>query len=154
MPACVVCNGVKRDRRRRVANDLLCQRHREALADKRIASRARISTGAKKRWEKVKRTEAQTDWRNWAIRSVARAVRNRWLPDLSTGVYVCVDCGGVADRWEHRDYSLVLDVEPVCHGCNMRRGPGQMPALTRVFARHPSAQASGEGERALSNGAA
>lgn len=82
---------------------------------------------------KSKRTAAQVDWRNWASRSVDRAVRNGWLPDLSTREYECVDCRGVADRWEHRDYSMVLDVEPVCHACNMKRGRGKMPVFTRVF---------------------
>jgi hypothetical protein len=82
---------------------------------------------------KTKRTSAQVDWRNWASRSVDRAVRNGWLPDLSTREYECADCRGVADRWEHRDYSMVLDVEPVCHRCNMKRGRGRMPVFTRVF---------------------
>ena len=37
----------------------------------------------------------------------------------------CADCGAPADFYDHRDYSKPLKVEPVCHGCNNRRGPGK-----------------------------
>lgn len=36
----------------------------------------------------------------------------------------CVDCGVQATRYDHRDYNKPLAVEPVCHRCNCRRGPG------------------------------
>lgn len=36
----------------------------------------------------------------------------------------CVDCGRPAVHNEHRDYLRPLDVEPTCHRCNLRRGPG------------------------------
>lgn len=36
----------------------------------------------------------------------------------------CVDCGASADGYDHRDYRLPFDVEPCCHTCNARRGPG------------------------------
>jgi hypothetical protein len=153
MAWCPECLGNKWPRSGRFPKGL-CDRHRDAEIAKRVAHRAAISAGASRRWAEVKRTDAEIDWRNWAIRSVARAVRNGWLPDLSTGEYACVDCDGIADRWEHRDYAHVLDVEPVCHACNMRRGLGRMPVFSRVFARHPSAQARGEGEGSLGNRAA
>lgn len=35
----------------------------------------------------------------------------------------CVDCGGPAILYDHRDYLKPLEVEPVCDGCNKRRGP-------------------------------
>src|SRR3990172_2168897 len=35
----------------------------------------------------------------------------------------CVDCGLQANAYDHRDYNKPLEVEPVCHGCNVRRGP-------------------------------
>lgn len=35
----------------------------------------------------------------------------------------CVDCGDDATVYEHRDYSRPLDVQPVCRGCNTKRGP-------------------------------
>lgn len=34
----------------------------------------------------------------------------------------CVDCGAVAEHYEHRDYNRPLDVEPTCRSCNYRRG--------------------------------
>lgn len=35
----------------------------------------------------------------------------------------CTDCGGKATEYDHRDYNFPLKVEPVCRGCNARRGP-------------------------------
>lgn len=35
----------------------------------------------------------------------------------------CVDCGRDADRYDHRDYSQPLNVQPVCASCNTKRGP-------------------------------
>lgn len=35
----------------------------------------------------------------------------------------CVDCGKPAHDYDHRDYNKPLDVDPVCRGCNIRRGP-------------------------------
>lgn len=35
----------------------------------------------------------------------------------------CVDCGGRARVYDHRDYSRPLDVSPVCYPCNYKRGP-------------------------------
>lgn len=36
----------------------------------------------------------------------------------------CVDCGDPATDYDHRDYNKPLEVEPVCHACNMKRGKG------------------------------
>lgn len=36
----------------------------------------------------------------------------------------CTDCGRSATRYDHRDYTAPLLVEPVCHRCNCRRGAG------------------------------
>lgn len=56
---------------------------------------------------------------------VRRAIRRGELrPPKEKG---CVDCGGQATTYDHRDYSKPLDVDPVCMGCNIRRGPGAMP---------------------------
>jgi len=52
---------------------------------------------------------------------VAIAVRYGILPKLD-GVIQCVDCGGVASQYEHRDYMKPLDVDPVCRKCNAERG--------------------------------
>ena len=37
----------------------------------------------------------------------------------------CVDCGKPATEYDHRDYSKPLNVDPVCHSCNLKRGPGK-----------------------------
>lgn len=42
----------------------------------------------------------------------------------------CVDCGKQAQCYDHRDYRKPLDVQPVCRGCNNRRGPG-LPILEK-----------------------
>lgn len=51
----------------------------------------------------------------------------------------CYDCGARANRYDHRDYSRALDVDPVCISCNLLRGPGA-PAkgglFSRLFAAH------------------
>lgn len=47
----------------------------------------------------------------------------------------CVDCGGVATDWEHRDYSKPLEVEPTCRSCNFKRGPA-------AYAKRPELEAA------------
>lgn len=43
--------------------------------------------------------------------------------------FPCADCGCNNDGdlmvYDHRDYEDPLKVEPVCQGCNVRRGPGK-----------------------------
>lgn len=53
--------------------------------------------------------------------AVFNAVRRGALPQIST--QICVDCSDQASVYEHRDYLKPLDVQPVCHRCNKRRGP-------------------------------
>lgn len=53
--------------------------------------------------------------------AVAREVRSgRLAPARSC---LCVDCGGQAMHYDHRDYGRPLDVDPVCCRCNKLRGP-------------------------------
>ena len=52
---------------------------------------------------------------------VARAVREGVLAHPAS--FPCVDCGGAATEYEHRDYNKPLEVEPTCRSCNLRRGP-------------------------------
>lgn len=37
----------------------------------------------------------------------------------------CVDCGGKANGYEHRDWLKPLDVVPICRSCNWKRGPAK-----------------------------
>lgn len=41
----------------------------------------------------------------------------------SPSEWACVDCGGQATEYDHRDYMRPLDVDPVCRRCNRLRGP-------------------------------
>lgn len=55
---------------------------------------------------------------------VSIAKRAGKLP-LLDGSIKCVDCGGIARHYEHRDYTRPLEVEPVCPSCNYKRGPAR-----------------------------
>lgn len=52
--------------------------------------------------------------------AVARARKSGLLADPTTGP--CADCGWRAIGYDHRDYNEPLRVDPVCQGCNVRRG--------------------------------
>jgi len=52
---------------------------------------------------------------------IAQLVRSGEIPPAKT--LVCVDCGGSAREYEHREYLRPLDVVPVCRSCNLKRGP-------------------------------
>ena len=54
-------------------------------------------------------------------RFVDSAIKYGYLPKPST--LLCLDCGSPAQVYDHRDYNRPLDVEPVCHACNVKRGP-------------------------------
>lgn len=57
-----------------------------------------------------------------ATAQVKRAIKHGLIPAISHDTK-CVDCGNPARDYEHRYYTRPLDVEPVCRGCNQRRGP-------------------------------
>lgn len=71
--------------------------------------------------------------------AVSRAVKTGVLPRLD-GTILCVDCGNAATEYEHRDYSKPLAVEPVCHGCNMKRGRGRNHTQWKCTLRVTSAE--------------
>ena len=57
-----------------------------------------------------------------AIRNeIAKAIRRGVIPNAKT--LICVDCGGAAFDYDHRDYTKPLAVDPVCRRCNQMRGP-------------------------------
>lgn len=58
----------------------------------------------------------------WATSKVRQAKLRGALPMLPDGKTRCVDCGGLAYGFDHRDYLKPLDVEPVCRSCNSARG--------------------------------
>ena len=63
-----------------------------------------------------------------AISAVSNAKYSGRLPYL-TGAINCVDCAEPATKYDHRDYSRPLDVEPVCNACNIRRGSARLPDI-------------------------
>lgn len=66
--------------------------------------------------------------------SVRRAIDRGELADLSVSAVACADCGERADRYDHRDYSKHLEVDPVCRRCNRNRGPGVLGELFKAAA--------------------
>ena len=55
-----------------------------------------------------------------ACTAVSSAVKRGEIPSIHT--QKCIDCGKPAKHYDHRDYDKPLDVEPVCMGCNDKRG--------------------------------
>ena len=55
--------------------------------------------------------------------AVSQAVRSGKLPPAKS--CACVDCGGPALDYDHRDYNKPMEVEPVCRSCNKLRGPAK-----------------------------
>jgi hypothetical protein len=56
-----------------------------------------------------------------AHRAVYAAIRRGQL--AAPRFLQCVDCGRQATDYDHRDYREPLNVQPVCRGCNLARGP-------------------------------
>lgn len=61
--------------------------------------------------------------RGGASRWVADAIKRGALPSANT--QKCTDCGATAECYDHRDYSRPEFVQPVCHSCDTKRGPGK-----------------------------
>jgi hypothetical protein len=53
--------------------------------------------------------------------AVAAAIKSGALRHPSE--CTCEDCGKPAKFFDHRDYNKPLLVAPVCHSCNLKRGP-------------------------------
>lgn len=66
--------------------------------------------------------------RSKAHACVSRAVYKGVLANLKVENVGCVDCGDRADRYDHRDYSKPLAVDPVCRRCDRKRGPAPLSA--------------------------
>lgn len=68
--------------------------------------------------------------------AVRRAVVAGKLPKVRGGRLPCVDCRRVrAHCYDHRNYGKPLQVAPVCHSCNLSRGPGAIPDDVAAFHR-------------------
>ena len=64
---------------------------------------------------------------------VKSAIARGVLPPITSDTR-CTDCEKPARVYDHRDYDQPLVVEPVCQGCNVRRGPGALPRARDVRA--------------------
>lgn len=53
---------------------------------------------------------------------VWRAIKRGELVNLKEEFVKCTDCSSRATDYDHRCYDLPLEVSPVCHSCNLRRG--------------------------------
>lgn len=96
-----------------------------ACAEARLKTLARIRLKHPELARKRTKTPDER-WKYLALRYVKVGIELGVLPKLN-GTVRCVDCGDVATDYEHRDYFRPLDVEPVCHGCNVRRGSAKAP---------------------------
>jgi hypothetical protein len=86
--------------------------HREALRKLGLLAPAVRATAS---------TYKQAQRRAIALVSIAKATGK--LPYLD-GTTICVDCKRKrATVYDHRDYLKPLQVDAVCHHCNVRRGP-------------------------------
>jgi len=101
--------------------DAYLARRKEVAEERRRLKLLRANAGPL-----PKRTADEIYWRDLMARIVSVAVRLGILQKLD-GSSTCVDCGKQATCYDHRDYSKPIDVEPVCHPCNVKRGRGAMP---------------------------
>lgn len=79
-------------------------------------------------YERFLRMDALKAIRQPAHVAVARAIRHGILRSLKDFQTDCVDCGGIAVAYDHRDYDKPLEVDPVCKRCNILRGPAKQTA--------------------------
>lgn len=70
-------------------------------------------------------SDAVSALRGVAVVEVARAIRHKEIEPASA--YNCTDCGAPAESYDHRNYIKPLSIEPVCRGCNTKRGPAISP---------------------------
>lgn len=54
-----------------------------------------------------------------------REVNYQRMHSAYCGLFLCADCGAPARHYDHRDYFEPFQITPVCHTCNVRRGPAR-----------------------------
>ena len=87
-----------------------------------ITNRHRIATACCKCSAEKSKVYARVTGMTAACAAVARAIKSGVLKPARD--FHCVDCGGQATDYDHRDYGKPLQVDPVCRSCNKLRGPG------------------------------
>jgi hypothetical protein len=79
--------------------------------------------------------DARRPYQLKAIQAVNAAKQARAIPPACE--LTCVDCGSPAFDYDHRDYAHPLRVDPVCRGCNIRRGYALVTGLSGCAGRMP-----------------
>lgn len=75
-----------------------------------------------KRAKEASKRQYKGNPNNLSRRLVSTAIRLGVMRPASE--FNCVDCGGAAAHYDHRDYNKPLDVDPVCTRCHGARGRG------------------------------
>jgi len=57
-----------------------------------------------------------------AAQILRRAKKRGQIAEIGPGM-LCFYCSVQATEYDHRDYNKPLDVDPVCHSCNLLLGP-------------------------------
>lgn len=130
---------------RRHGWNILCAAHAQERAEKRAeATRKAVETRRIRHPHRFRPNSGNPNyWQQLAQNVVSKAKALGILPSLASGDYECVDCGGVATEYEHRDYAKPLEVEPVCRGCNLRRGGARYPSAENYsFKRRANSEAA------------
>ena len=83
-----------------------------------------------------------------AQHKVKRAIERGDIKALD-GTVKCTDCDAPAFCYDHRDYNYPLLAEPVCKGCNTRRGPGLPYVDDKDNTIHKGRLEGGEGTEGL-----
>ena len=109
---CWICAKRKRNDEFRAAGNGTCVICESRISDDRL----RIS---KYCFECSFKSSAQSASAGNKVKS---AIKKGIIKPIEPGTK-CVDCGSQATDFDHRDYNKPLEVEPVCRGCNIRRGP-------------------------------
>lgn len=122
-----LCQSKNEDHEYRSCTD--CARIKRQRAQEAAARGAATRAKNNAAWRKP--FNAEKFWQSRAHSAVQAAIKRGVLPPLKGGHYACVDCGGIALEYDHRDYGRPLDVEPVCRSCNHARGTAIWPSADR-----------------------
>lgn len=110
------------------AMDIKTLRLKVGLTQEQLAHKLGVSVVTVNRWEKGRsRIMGLTNYPDYkyarykASLVLGAAISHNELEPPTQ--HLCVDCKAPAICYDHRDYFLPLEVEPVCLRCNLRRGP-------------------------------
>lgn len=76
-------------------------------------------------WTSRKEERAYLAWQAWSGACVRVAVYCGLIAPARN--MRCTDCAKPAHEYDHRDYGKPFDIDPVCKGCNRKRGKAIFP---------------------------